>query len=386
MAKVSKIKERTSEGDPLSGRDELASVLADSLNKKFKDMKAAYFLGDDVAPTDLTEWVSTGSTLLDLAISNRPNGGLPVGRIVEVTGLEASGKSLIMAHVLANTQKKGGLAVYIDTENALSEEFLRAVGVNVNDMLYLPMDTIEDIFEAMENIIETVRKSSKDRLVTIVVDSVAAATTKIEQEADYDKDGWATAKAIIMSKALRKITGMIGKERILVCFTNQLREKLGVMFGDKYTTSGGKALPFHASCRIRLKGLDKLKNKQGSVEQIIGVRTEAQIVKNRMGPPFKKANFDIYFESGIDDVNSWLQLLKDYEVIKQSGSWYEFTNEETGEHYKFQGKDWRSMINNDQNLKEHCYKKICEVVIMRYKADESIDPDQLILDNEVDEE
>jgi len=368
-------------GDPLSGRDELASVLADNLNKKFKDMKAAYFLGDDVAPTDLTEWVSTGSTLLDLAIANRPNGGLPVGRIVEVTGLEASGKSLIMAHVLANTQKKGGLAVYIDTENALSEEFLRAVGVNVNDMLYLPMDTIEDIFEAMENIIETVRKSSKDRLVTIVVDSVAAATTKIEQEADYDKDGWATAKAIIMSKALRKITGMIGKERILVCFTNQLREKLGVMFGDKYTTSGGKALPFHASCRIRLKGLEKLKSKSGNIEQIIGVRTEAQIVKNRMGPPFKKANFDIYFDSGIDDVNSWLTVLKDYDLIKQSGSWYMMIGPD-GNELKFQAKDWRAMINDDDDLREFCYNKICEVVIMKYRA-EDINPDEILTDDEL---
>lgn len=380
---MAKSKKPIEGGDPLSGRDELASVLADNLNKKFKDMKAAYFLGEDTAPTDLTEWVSTGSTLLDLAIANRPNGGLPVGRIIEVTGLEASGKSLIMAHVLANTQKKGGLAVYIDTENALSEEFLRAVGVNVNDMLYLPMDTIEDIFEAMENIIETVRKSSKDRLVTIVVDSVAAATTKIEQEADYDKDGWATAKAIIMSKALRKITGMIGKERILVCFTNQLREKLGVMFGDKYTTSGGKALPFHASCRIRLKGLDKLKNKTGNIEQVIGVRTEAQIVKNRMGPPFKKANFDIYFDSGIDDINSWLQILKDYDVVKQSGSWYMMTNEETGEELKFQAKDWRGMLSNDEDLKNYCYNKICDVVIMKYKAEDIIDPDQIILDDEL---
>ena len=152
--------------DEISGRDELASLLADSLNKKFKDFKAAHFLnGQEETPTDLTEWVGTGSTLLDLAISNRPNGGFPVGRIVELQGMEASGKSLIMAHVLANTQKKGGLAVYIDTENALSEEFLKAIGVDVNNMLYIPLETIEDIFEAVENIIETVRKSSKDRLV-----------------------------------------------------------------------------------------------------------------------------------------------------------------------------------------------------------------------------
>lgn len=234
--------------EEISGRDELASLLADSLNKQFKDFKAAHFLGSgEASPTDLTEWVGTGSTLLDLAISNRPDGGFPVGRIVELQGMEASGKSLIVAHALADTQKKGGLAVYIDTENALSEDFLTAVGVDVSNMLYVPLETIEDSFEAVENIIETVRKSSKNRLVTIALDSVSAATTKIEQDADYDKDGWATAKAILMSKAMRKITNIIAKQRVLLICTSQLREKMGVMFGDKYTTSGGKALGFHAS-------------------------------------------------------------------------------------------------------------------------------------------
>ena len=283
--------------EDISGRDELASLLADNLNKKFKDFKAAYFLdGDDQTPTDLTEWVSTGSTLLDLAIANRPGGGFPVGRIVELQGMEASGKSLVMAHVLANTQKQGGLAVYIDTENALSEEFLEAIGVDVKNMLYLPLETIEDIFDSVENIIESVRKSSKNRLVTIVIDSVSAATTKVEQDADYEKDGWATTKAILMSKAMRKITNIIAKQRVLLICSSQLREKMGVMFGDKYTTSGGKALGFHASCRIRLKGVGKLKSGSGKTEQIIGVQTEAQVIKNRMGPPFKKAVFDIFFD------------------------------------------------------------------------------------------
>lgn len=372
--------------DEIMGRDELATQLAENLNKKFKDFKVAYFLdGKDEAPTDLTEWVSTGSSTLDLAISNRPNGGVPVGRIVEFTGMEASGKSLIMAHMLANTQKKGGLAVYIDTENALSEEFLRAIGVNVADMLYLPLETVEDIFEAIENIIETIRKSSKDRLVTIVVDSVAAATTKIEQDADYDKDGWATAKAIIMSKALRKITGMIGKQRVLLAFTNQLREKLGVMFGDKYTTSGGKALPFHASVRVRLKGIGKIKSKIGNAEQVIGVQTQAEVIKNRLGPPFKKAEFEIYFDTGIDDYNSWLQLLKSYEVIKQSGAWYTLIDETTGEEIRFQSKDWKNLLSNNEDLKNYCYSKICDAFIMKYKATDMVNPDDLIIDDELPE-
>jgi len=367
--------------DEISGRDELASVLADSLNKKFKDFKAAHFLtGEEDTPTDLTEWVGTGSSLLDLAISNRPNGGFPVGRIVELQGMEASGKSLIVAHTLANTQKKGGLAVYIDTENALSEEFLTAVGVDVANMLYVPLETIEDAFDAVESIIETVRKSSKDRLVTIALDSVSAATTKVEQDADYEKDGWATTKAILMSKAMRKITNIIAKQRVLLLCTSQLREKMGVMFGDKYTTSGGKALGFHASCRIRLKGVGKLKSGSGKTEQIIGVQTEAQVIKNRMGPPFKKATFDIYFNSGIDDYNSWLTMMKDYGIIKASGAWYTLVNEETGEEVKFQSKEWRGMLDSDPELKQYCYNKVCNIYVMKYKDQNSIDPDDVSVD------
>lgn len=369
--------------DEISGRDELATQLADSLNKKFKDFKAAHFLnGQEDTPTDLTEWVSTGSTLLDLAISNRPNGGFPVGRIVELQGMEASGKSLIMAHVLANTQKKGGLAVYVDTENALSEEFLRAIGVDVNNMLYVPLETIEDIFEAVENIIETIRKSSKDRLVTIVIDSVSAATTKVEQDADYDKDGWATSKAIVMSKAMRKITNVIGKQRVLLLCASQLREKMGVMFGDKYTTSGGKALGFHASCRVRLKGIGKLKSGTGKTEQIIGVQTEAQVIKNRMGPPFKKATFDIYFNSGIDDINSWLTLMKDYGLVKQAGAYYTLVNEETGEEIRFMAREWREMLDKDPDLREYCYNKICDIFIMKYRTTDTIDPDEITVDDD----
>lgn len=378
-------KKATNVPDEISGRDELATALADSLNKKFKDFKAVHFLGAEETPTDLTEWVSTGSTLLDIAISNRPDGGFPVGRIVELQGMEASGKSLIMAHALANTQKKGGLAVYIDTENALSEDFLRAIGVNVNDMLYIPLETIEDIFEAIESIVESIRKTSKDRLVTIVVDSVSAATTKVEQDADFDKDGWATSKAILMSKAMRKITNTIGKQRVLLLCASQLREKMGVMFGDKYTTSGGKALGFHASCRIRLKPIGKLKSGSGATEQIIGVQTEAQVIKNRMGPPFKKAEFDVYFDSGIDDVNSWLKLLKNYGRVSGSGAWYQIVNENTGEIHKFQAKDWRSLIRENAELRDYCLKQIYDIYIMKYRTDGEIDPDSVTLDENIEE-
>ena len=354
----------------MSVKDDLAGVLADSLNKKFKDYKVAYFLdGVQETPTDIKEFVSTGSTMLDLAISNRPNGGIAVGRITELNGLESSGKSLIGAHLLKETQKKGGVAVYIDTETAVSEDFLEVIGVDINNMLYLHLETVEDIFEAIEEIVTKVRESDKDRLVTILVDSLAAATTKVELDADFDKDGWATSKAIVISKAMRKITQMIGRQRIALVFTNQLRVKLGAMFGDPYTTSGGKALPFHASTRIRLKNKGQIKD---SKKNVIGMTILAQVIKNRLGPPLRKAEFPLYFESGVDDEGSWLQVLKEHKIAKVGGAWYTMENHK-GEEVKFQSKDWSKLLEDDE-FKAHCYEMICDKVILKYnKAELGID-------------
>ena len=354
----------------MSVKDDLAGVLADSLNKKFKDYKVAYFLdGAQETPTDIREFVSTGSTMLDLAISNRPNGGIAVGRITELNGLESSGKSLVGAHLLKETQKKGGVAVYIDTETAVSEDFLEVIGVDISKMLYLHLETVEDIFEAIEEIVTKVRESDKDRLVTILVDSLAAASTKVELNADFDKDGWATSKAIVISKAMRKITQMIGRQRVALVFTNQLRVKLGAMFGDPYTTSGGKALPFHASTRIRLKNKGQIKD---SKKNTIGMTILAQVIKNRLGPPLRKAEFPLYFESGVDDEGSWLHVLKEHKIAKVGGAWYTM-EDHNGEEIKFQSKDWAKKL-EDEDFKEHCYKMICDKVILKYnKAEIGID-------------
>ena len=352
-----------------SSRDELSSILADNLNKKFKSAhKVAYFLdGEETTPTDLDEWVSTGSPMLDLAISNRPNGGLPVGRITEITGLEGSGKSLLAAHSIADTQKKGGLGVYIDTENAMNQEFLEAIGVDVNKMLYVPLETVEDIFEAIDSIIESVRSSDKKKLVTIVVDSVAGASTKVEISADYDQAGYATQKAIIISKAMRKVTNLIGRERISLIFTNQLRTRMGVSFGDPWTTSGGKAIAFHSSCRLRLKQMGQLKSKVGGVDQVVGIKTRAQVIKNRMGPPLRSVDYDIYFDSGIDNYGSWLQMMKSYKLVGQSGAWYTYVDKETGEEIKFQAKNFEDLLSERPEMKESIYNQICDAYIMSYK-------------------
>ena len=366
----------------MSVKDDLAGVLADSLNKKFKDYKVAYFLdGTDNTPTDVKEFVSTGSTMLDLAISNRPNGGIAVGRITELNGLESSGKSLIGAHLLAETQKKGGVAVYIDTETAVSEDFLGVIGVDINKMLYLHLETVEDIFEAIEEIVTKVRESDKDRLVTILVDSLAAATTKVELNADYDKDGWATSKAIVISKAMRKITQMIGRQRVALVFTNQLRVKLGAMFGDPYTTSGGKAIPFHASVRLRLKSVGQIKVKKDGVDQAIGIKTRCQVVKNRMGPPLKTIDYDIYFESGIDNYGGWLNVMKQFKLVGTAGAWYTFKRAD-GTDVKFLSKDFEKKLDELDGLKDEIYNAICEAYILKYKPGEDIGIDDVEIDEE----
>ena len=376
--------------------DSLATALADSINKQFKGqaLKTAFFLeGDADSPSNVTDWISSGCDILDLAISNRPNGGFPVGRITEVTGLEASGKSLLVSHVAAETQKKGGLAVYIDTEAAVSSEFMQAIGIDLKTMLYVPLETVEEIFETIETIVENARKANKDRLVTIIVDSVMGASTKIEMSAEYDKDGYATSKSIILSKAMRKVTNWIAREKICLIMTNQLRTKLGVSFGDQWTTSGGKAIPFHASVRLRLKNTGMIKAKDANgVEQIVGSKTEVQVVKNRMGPPHRKVNYDIYYDSGIDNYGGWLETMKKFNIVKQAGAWYTLddVDVDTGQvygDYKFQSKDFIEKVIDNPQVKERLYKRICEVYIFRYQAgiDGGID-DVIVTDEVIDEE
>ena len=349
---------------------DLAGILAESLNKKSKDQQVAYFLDTDDVPTNVEGWIGTGSDMLDIAICNRADGGFPVGRIVEITGLEQSGKSLLSAHSLANTQAKGGVAVLIDTETAVSREFMEAIGVDTSKLLYVSADSVEQIFEYIETIIEKVRANNKDKFVTIVVDSVAAASTEKELDADYGKDGYATDKAIIISKAMRKITNMIAREKITLIFTNQLRQKLNAMaFSDPWTTSGGKALAFHASVRLRLKGMGQIKVKTGGQDKIVGMKVRAQVVKNRMGPPLRCADFDIFFDRGIDNYGSWLGVMKDNKLVKQAGAWYSYVDTETGEEVKFQSKDFIEMMETRDDLREQIYKKICEETILQYKSD-----------------
>ena len=371
----------------MSEKDELAGVIADELNKQFKHQKVAYFLEEGGNPTDVTGWISTGSTMLDLAISNRPDGGVAVGKITELNGLEGSGKSLIGSHLLASTQKQDGIAVYIDTESAVSQEFLRAIGVDTSKMLYVHLETCEEIFDTIETIVTKIRESNKDKLVTILVDSLAAASTKVEMDADFDKDGWATAKAIIISKAMRKVTQMIARQKVALVFTNQLRQKLGVMFGDPWTTSGGKALPFHSSTRVRFRNIGQIKDTN---KNTIGIKIKGQVIKNRLGPPMRTAEFPLYFDTGIDDFGSWLTVMKEHKLLKIGGAWYtlQHTDLETGElikEYKFLSKDFEKLMLENSELKDYCYGLICDACILKYDSKELGIDDVSETDEVVDE-
>lgn len=374
MAKeIKKTKSVHVESNIETKRDDLLSSLADELNKKNKEGgKVAFFLDEQENPADIPDWISTGSSLLDLAISNRPNGGLPVSKMVEFSGLEGTGKSLLSAHIIANTQKKGGKAIMIDTENSAAPEFWKSLGVDLKNLLYIQRETVEDIFGTIESAIAYIRKNDTDCLVTIIVDSVAAASTKTEQESEHGKTGYATDKSIIISKAMRKITTMIGRQKVLIVFTNQLRQNINAMaFGDKWVISGGKAIAYHTSVRVRLNNMGKLKKG----DAVIGNGCKAIVVKNRMGPPNRDAQFDIYYDSGIADYSSWLKILKESNLIKQAGAYYKYTTD-AGEEIQFQSKDFVIQMQNNIQLKDELYNKICDKVIMKYK-----DPNSVIVED-----
>lgn len=340
-----------------------------------------YFLNsDEDVPTNIIDWISTGNPIFDIIISNRKNGGIPVGRITEINGLPSSGKSLLVGHILAETQKKGGIAVLFDTEQSADKNFLKAIDVDLDKLIYVDEQLIEVVFETIEKIVETVRKSDNDKLVTIVVDSIMGATNKIEFDANFDKSGYATQKAIILSQAMRKINGTVGKQRIALIFTNQLRTKLNVMFGDPYDVSGGKAIPFHASLRLRLRYTAKIKDKN---KNVIGVKTSAEVVKSRIGPPFRKLEFEIYFDRGIDSIKTWFDAGKisgaivdaqkedEKGKLKKVKGYFALKDNPTGE--RFQYPDFKSKILDIPKLKEKLYNDIADYFIMKY-----VDPKNLV--------
>ena len=269
-------------------------------------------LGDDNVNTEL-EVIPTGCISLDLALGV---GGVPRGRILEIFGPESSGKTTVALHIIAETQKLGGVAAFIDAEHALDAVYAKALGVKIDELYISQPDTGEQALDICESL---VRSSAVD---VIVVDSVAALTPKAEIEGDMG-DFHVGLLARLMSQALRKLTAITNRSKTCVIFINQLREKVGVMFGNPETTPGGKALKYFASVRLDIRKADALK----SDGEIVGNRAKAKVVKNKVAPPFKVAEFDIIYGEGISQEGCLIDLGVEYNVLTKSGAWYSYNDE-----------------------------------------------------------
>ena len=295
-------------------------------------------LGDDTRPP--VETIPTGSIALDIALGI---GGLPRGRIVEVYGPESSGKTTVALHAVANAQRDGGIAAFIDAEHALDPEYAKKLGVDTDALLVSQPDTGEQALEIMDMLIRS------GALDIVVIDSVAALVPKAEIEGEMG-DSHVGLQARLMSQALRKITGALSSSGTTAIFINQLREKIGVFFGSPETTTGGKALKFYSSVRIDVRRIETLKEGTDSV----GNRTRAKVVKNKMAPPFKQAEFDILYGHGISREGGLIDLGVEHGIVRKSGAWYTHEGDQLG-----QGKEnVRRFLKDNPELAEEIEAKI----------------------------
>jgi recombination protein RecA len=292
---------------------------------------------DERAPVEV---ISTGSIALDVALGT---GGLPKGRIIEIYGPESSGKTTVALHAIANAQRNGGTAAFIDAEHALDPVYAQALGVNIDDLLVSQPDTGEQALEIADML---VRSGSID---IIVIDSVAALVPRAEIEGEMG-DAHVGLQARLMSQALRKLTGALNSTGTTMIFINQLREKIGVFFGSPETTAGGKALKFYASVRLDIRRIETLKDGTDAV----GNRTRVKVVKNKMAAPFKQAEFDIIYGVGISREGSLLDFGVEQEIVKKSGAWYTYEGEQLG-----QGKEnSRNFLLENPAIADEIEKKI----------------------------
>src|SRR5512132_2430044 len=309
-------------------------------------------LGEEVrAPIEV---IPTGSIALDVALGI---GGLPRGRVVEIYGPESSGKTTVALHAIANAQAEGGICAFIDAEHALDPEYAGRLGVDTDSLLVSQPDNGEQALEIADMLIRS------GALALIVIDSVAALTPRAEIEGEMG-DNHVGLQARLMSQALRKMTGALSGAGTTAIFINQLREKIGVMFGSPETTTGGRALKFYASVRLDVRRIETLKD--GS--EAVGNRTRAKVVKNKVAPPFKQAEFDIVYGHGISREGSLLDVGVDQSIIRKSGAWYTYDGDQLG-----QGKEnARSFLRDNPDLADEIEKKIKEKLGIGAKLDEDV--------------
>lgn len=321
----------------------------ESLKNAMKQIEKDYGKGaimrlGDAAANMNVEVISTGILPLDIALGV---GGIPRGRIIEIYGPESSGKTTVTLHMIAEAQRQGGVAAFIDAEHALDPIYARNLGVDIDNLLVSQPDTGEQALEIVEAL---VRSGAID---IIVVDSVAALVPKAEIEGDMG-DAHVGLLARLMSQAMRKLTGIISKSRTTAIFINQIREKVGTMYGNPETTTGGRALKFYSSVRLDVRKFDTVK--QGT--NILGNRTRVKVVKNKIAPPFKVAEFDIMYGEGVSKESSLIDIAADLDILNKSGSWYSYNGNRLG-----QGKDTvKDILRNQPELMAEIEGKLYEML------------------------
>ncbi|MBO6051399.1 MAG: recombinase RecA [Bacteroidales bacterium] len=324
--------------------EEKLKVLNSTLEKLEKTFGKGAIMRLSDTPVEDIDVIPTGSLTLDLALGV---GGLPKGRIIEIYGPESSGKTTLAIHAIAEAQKAGGIAAFIDAEHAFDRSYAEKLGVNTADLLVSQPDNGEQALEIADNLI---RSGAID---IIVIDSVAALTPKSEIEGDMG-DSKMGLQARLMSQALRKLTATISKTGCCCIFINQLREKIGVLFGNPETTTGGNALKFYASVRLDIRRTSQLKDG----DLAAGNRVKVKVVKNKVAPPFRTAEFDILFGEGISKTGEIIDLGVDYNIIKKSGSWFSYNDSKLA-----QGRDAvKQLLNDNPELMEELETKIREAV------------------------
>lgn len=298
--------------EPAANEDtDFSAELIKQINKEAGN-KIAFNLGTDEAPTTVKRWISTGSKQLDYIISNRRNGGVAEGRIVEIQGPPSSGKSHIAYEIAKSTQRMNGIVVYIDTENATSVENLEGLGIDIRKRFVFIQETcIEDIFKVIESTIEKARNLKADVPVTVIWDSVAASAPKAEIEGEYDQNTIGLA-ARVLSKGFRKITDVIGDKNVCLVLLNQQRQRIGVLYGDPSTTPGGMAIPYHASTRIKLTGGQQIKQSINGKEAVVGINVTCKTIKNKVARPWREVSFEIHFGKGVREDEQLFDELREF--------------------------------------------------------------------------